>query len=83
MENYRYKDLVSVVMAAKRTLSPASCVHLFGAGHPSMFALATAMGCDLFDSAAYALYAKDGRYMTTHGSFRISELIDLPCACSV
>ena len=83
MEAYRYKDLVKVVMAAKRTLSPSSCIHLFGAGHPSMFALATAMGCDLFDSAAYALYAKDGRYMTTHGSFRISELIDLPCACSV
>jgi len=51
---------VSVVMAAKRTLSPSVCVHLFGAGHPSMFALATAMGCDLFDSAAYALYAKRG-----------------------
>ena len=49
MESYRYRDLVSVVMAAKRTLSPASCIHLFGAGHPSMFALATAMGCDLFD----------------------------------
>jgi 7-cyano-7-deazaguanine tRNA-ribosyltransferase len=48
-----------------------------------MFALATAMGCDLFDSAAYALYAKEGRYLTTHGSFRIDELTDLPCACTV
>ena len=83
MESYRYRDLVTVVMAAKRTLSPASCVHLFGAGHPSMFALATAMGCDLFDSAAYALYAKEGRYMTTHGSYKIHELTELPCACGV
>src|SRR5512136_3101134 len=83
MESYRYRDLVSVVMAAKRTLSPSACVHLFGAGHPSMFALAAAMGCDLFDSAAYALYAKDGRYMTVHGSYRINEIIDLPCACAV
>jgi 7-cyano-7-deazaguanine tRNA-ribosyltransferase len=83
MESYRYRELVSVVLAAKRTLSPAACVHLFGAGHPSMFALATAMGCDLFDSAAYALYAKEGRYLTTHGSFRIDELADLPCACAV
>ena len=48
-----------------------------------MFALATAMGCDLFDSAAYALYAKEGRYLTTHGSFKIDELTDLPCACAV
>jgi 7-cyano-7-deazaguanine tRNA-ribosyltransferase len=83
LESYRYRDLVSVVMAAKRALSPSACVHLFGAGHPSMFALATAMGCDLFDSAAYALYAKEGRYLTTHGSFKINELTDLPCACSV
>ena len=83
MESYRYRDLVSVVMAAKRTLSPAACTHLFGAGHPSMFALATAMGCDLFDSAAYALYAKAGRYLTVHGSFHLDELADLPCACSV
>ena len=83
LESYRYRDLVAVVMAAKRTLSPSACIHLFGAGHPSMFALATAMGCDLFDSAAYALYAKDGRYLTVHGSYRISELVDLPCACAV
>lgn len=83
MESYRYRELVKVVMAAKRTLSPSSCIHLFGAGHPSMFALATAMGCDLFDSAAYALYAKDGRYLTAHGSYRIEDLSDLPCACGV
>ncbi|MDD5141867.1 tRNA guanosine(15) transglycosylase TgtA [Methanoregula sp.] len=83
MESYRYRDLVRVVMASKRALSPSACVHLFGAGHPSMFALATAMGCDLFDSAAYALYAKDGRYLTAHGSYRIEDLVDLPCACSV
>ena len=83
MEQYRYRDLVSVVMAAKRTISPAACVHLFGAGHPAMFALATAMGCDLFDSAAYALYAKEGRYMTVHGSYKIDELADLPCACNI
>ncbi len=83
MESYRYRELVGVVMAAKRALSPAACTHLFGAGHPSMFALATAMGCDLFDSAAYALYAKAGRYLTVHGSFHLDELADLPCACSV
>ncbi len=83
MEQYRYVDLVRVVMAAKRALSPASCVHLFGAGHPSMFALAAAMGCDVFDSAAYALYAREGRYLTPHGSFRLDELWELPCACAV
>ncbi|PKL59883.1 MAG: tRNA-guanine(15) transglycosylase, partial [Methanomicrobiales archaeon HGW-Methanomicrobiales-4] len=74
LESYRYKDLVQAVMAAKRGLNPGICIHLFGAGHPSMFALAVAMGCDLFDSAAYALYAKADRYMTTHGSYHLGEL---------
>jgi len=83
MESYRYRDLVDVVLAAKRTLPRSACIHLFGAGHPVMFALAAAMGCDLFDSAAYALYAKEGRYLTTHGSFKIDELSDLPCSCAV
>lgn len=83
MESYRYRDLLAVVMASKQALSPASCVHLFGAGHPAMFAFAVALGCDIFDSAAYALYAKEGRYLTAHGSYRLSELSDLPCACGV
>jgi 7-cyano-7-deazaguanine tRNA-ribosyltransferase len=83
MESYRYRELVDVVMAAKSTIPRSACVHLFGAGHPAMFALAAAMGCDLFDSAAYALYAKDGRYLTAHGSFRIDELTDIPCACAI
>lgn len=83
MENYRYQELVEVVLAAKRGLSPATAVHLFGAGHPSMFALAVAMGCDLFDSAAYALFAREGRYITPHGSYKIDELAELPCPCTV
>lgn len=83
MESYRYRDLVRVVMAAKRGIPLSSCVHLFGAGHPSMFALAVAMGCDVFDSAAYALYAREGRYLTPSGSAKIQELTELPCACQV
>ncbi|KUG20880.1 archaeosine trna-ribosyltransferase type 1 [hydrocarbon metagenome] len=83
MESYRYRDLVQVVRAAKSGLSPATCVHLFGAGHPSMFALAVAMGCDVFDSAAYALFAREGRYLMPHGSFKLDELAELPCPCAV
>jgi len=83
MEAYRYQDLVRVVMAAKRGIPVSACVHLFGAGHPHMFALAVAMGCDVFDSAAYALYAKEGRYLTASGSRKLAELTELPCSCSV
>jgi len=83
MEAYRYAELVDVIAASKKGLSPASPVHLFGAGHPMMFALAVAMGCDLFDSAAYALYAKDGRYITVNGTYHVEKLNYLPCSCPV
>ncbi|AKB17375.1 MULTISPECIES: tRNA guanosine(15) transglycosylase TgtA [unclassified Methanosarcina] len=83
MESYRYAELVDVIAAAKKGLSPTSPVHLFGAGHPMMFSLAVALGCDLFDSAAYALYAKDGRYITVNGTYHIEKLNYLPCSCPI
>lgn len=83
MEAYRYRDLVDVIINAKKGLAPGSCVHLFGAGHPSMFALSVACGCDVFDSAAYALYAKEGRYITPSGTLKLDEMSELPCACPV
>ncbi len=83
MEQYQYSNLVDLVMTAKHHLPLQAPVHLFGAGHPSMFALAVAMGCDLFDSAAYALYARDGRYLTVDGTLHIEDLGDLPCECPV
>ncbi len=83
MNDYRYGTMVEVVAAAKRGLGAASPVHLFGAGHPMTFALAVALGCDLFDSAAYALYARDDRYLTVRGTERLPELEYLPCECPV
>ncbi|WP_297436683.1 tRNA guanosine(15) transglycosylase TgtA, partial [Thermococcus sp.] len=83
MESYRYRDLVDVVIASKLGLRPDRPVHLFGAGHPMIFALAVAMGIDLFDSASYALYAKDDRYLTPEGTKRLEELEYFPCSCPV
>jgi len=83
MESYRFRDLVNVVTAAKKGLGSGAPVHLFGAGHPMIFALASAMGCDLFDSAAYALYARQGRYLTVRGTWKPEEMKYLPCSCPV
>ncbi|MGF3523002.1 MAG: tRNA guanosine(15) transglycosylase TgtA [Candidatus Bathyarchaeia archaeon] len=81
MESYRYDVLVDMIMTAKMNLPPDRPLHLFGAGHPHMMALATALGCDLFDSAAYALYARENRYMTENGTWRLEELSYFPCQC--
>jgi len=83
MNAYRYDDLVEVVAAAKRGLPESGPVHLFGAGHPMMFALAVALGCDLFDSAAYAIYARDDRYMTVRTTEHLADLDYFPCSCPV
>lgn len=81
MERYRFDVLVDMIVTAKMNLPLERPLHLFGAGHPFMFALAVGLGCDLFDSAAYALFAKEGRYMTETGTSRLSELEYFPCAC--
>jgi len=83
MEQYFFDVLVDMVMAAKTNLPVDRPLHLFGAGHPVMFSLAVALGCDMFDSAAYALFARDDRYMTENGTARLSELKYLPCTCTI
>jgi 7-cyano-7-deazaguanine tRNA-ribosyltransferase len=81
MESYRYDVLADMILTAKKGIPIERPLHLFGAGHPSMFALAVALGCDLFDSAAYALYARENRYMTENGTWRLEELDYFPCSC--
>jgi 7-cyano-7-deazaguanine tRNA-ribosyltransferase len=81
MESYRFDVLVDMIITAKMNLPVERPLHLFGAGHPVMFSLAVALGCDLFDSAAYALYARENRYMTENGTWRLSELDYFPCQC--
>ncbi|MFB6153864.1 MAG: tRNA guanosine(15) transglycosylase TgtA [Halodesulfurarchaeum sp.] len=83
LNEYRYREMVDVIAAAKRGLAADAPVHLFGAGHPMTFALAVALGCDLFDSAAYALYARDDRYLTVRGTEHLEELQYLHCPCPV
>ncbi len=83
MEMYRYTDLVDAVMYSMRGLPENKPRHLMGAGHPMIFALAVAMGCDLFDSAAYILYANKDRFMMPEGTLKLENLIEMPCSCRV
>ena len=83
MEMYRYSDLVDVVMHSMRGLPEDTPRHLMGAGHPMVFALAVAMGCDLFDSAAYILYANKDRFMMPDGTLKLEDMIEMPCSCRV
>lgn len=83
LETYRFRDLVRVIIASKKGLDPSKPVHLFGAGHPLIFPLAVLLGCDLFDSASYAKYARDGRMLFPEGTRHASEVRESGCVCPV
>ena len=82
MEQYLFADLSEMIFAAKMNIPSSAPFHLFGAGHPFMFAFAVALGCDLFDSAAYILYARRGRYLTNTGTQHLEEMEYFPCGCN-
>ncbi|MEB2836592.1 MAG: tRNA guanosine(15) transglycosylase TgtA [Desulfurococcales archaeon] len=83
LERYRYDTIIDMILAAKRALPPGRPVHLFGAGHPLIIPFAVALGVDTFDSASYIIYARDGRYITEYGVYRVEDLDYLPCECPV
>ncbi len=83
LERYGFRKIVRMVATAKKVLPPDKPVHLFGGGHPMIIPLMVALGIDTFDSASYILYAREGRYMTESGTYRLSDLDYLPCECEV
>lgn len=74
MEQQRYRELFEILLASRASLPPDRPVHLFGCGHPLLFPMAIALGADLFDSAAYALFARDDRLLTPNGTVKLANL---------
>ncbi|HUI86406.1 MAG TPA: tRNA guanosine(15) transglycosylase TgtA [Nitrososphaerales archaeon] len=81
MENYRFAELTSMIVATRAAMPYSMPLHLFGAGHPLTMAMSVALGCDTFDSASYVLFARKGRYMTGRGVLRLEQMRYLPCSC--
>ena len=86
MERHMYKDYAKIMLASLPHLPPNRPVHMFGCGHPMLFPMSIALGADLFDSAAYALFARDGRLLTPWGTQKIATLVEwperMPCVCA-
>ena len=81
MEQYEYARLAQMITAARRAIPPSLPLHLFGSGHPLTISLSVALGCDTFDSASYALYARHGRYISEDGTRRLEEMAHFSCLC--
>jgi 7-cyano-7-deazaguanine tRNA-ribosyltransferase len=82
-ENQKYSDLVNCIISSKMGVNHSKPIHLFGAGHPIIFPLAVALGCDFFDSSAYIKYANDDRLIFPDSTIRLDEIDELPCSCPV
>ncbi len=83
LERYDFSLQADHFLLIRSILSPGKPFHFWGIGHPSTFAFFAAIGADSFDSAAYALYAKQDRYMTPHGTLSLDEIEEFPCTCPI
>ncbi|MFX1408730.1 MAG: tRNA guanosine(15) transglycosylase TgtA [Promethearchaeota archaeon] len=82
--NYRFDIVLQNLLIVKENIIPNKPLHMFGLGLPQFFSLAVACGCDLMDSAAYILYAKEERYFTlSTGTKTLEELYEFPCHCPI
>lgn len=82
--DYRFPEIIKILLTVKRNIIPSKPLHMFGLGLPQFFSIAVACGCDLMDSAAYILYAKEQRYFTlTTGTKNLEELKEFPCNCPI
>lgn len=78
LENYRYDALVDIIINSKLNAGFSKPIHLFGGGHPMFMSMAVLLGVDLFDSASYVKYARDGRMLFSDGSKELSRISSLP-----
>ena len=78
MEQHRYREYAKIMLSTLPFLPSNRPVHMFGCGHPMLFPMSIALGADLFDSAAYALFARDGRILTPWGTEKLEGLIEWP-----
>jgi 7-cyano-7-deazaguanine tRNA-ribosyltransferase len=81
---YRFDLTTQMLLTTKQYINPNKPIHMFGLGLPQYFSLAVACGCDLMDSAAYILFAKQNRYFTlSTGTKKLEELEEFPCHCPI
>jgi 7-cyano-7-deazaguanine tRNA-ribosyltransferase len=78
MERQRYKELVQIILACREQIPWNRPIHMFGCGHPHLFPICIALGADLFDSAAYALFARDDRMLMPWGTVKLADLTEFP-----
>ncbi|HTT73636.1 MAG TPA: tRNA guanosine(15) transglycosylase TgtA [Thermoplasmata archaeon] len=83
LEQYRFVDLARAVAAARPSITPGAPLHLFGAGHPLVFAFAALAGVDLVDSSAYHKFARRGELLFSEGTVALDDVREEICRCAL
>ena len=83
MESYRFAELVRMLADVRPFLSPERPVHLFGLGHPMLFALGALLGGDVFDTSSYHKFARRGSLLFPEGSMDLASVTEDFCGCSL
>jgi len=78
LEQYKYSNLVDIILESKLASDFSKPVHLFGGGHPMFMGMAVLLGVDMFDSASYVKYARDDRLLYTEGTRYLADVTELP-----
>jgi 7-cyano-7-deazaguanine tRNA-ribosyltransferase len=81
LEQYRFAELAEAVLGARAGLAPEHPIHLFGTGHPIVFAFAALMGIDLFDSSSYHKFARRGALLFPTGTVAAESIREPICGC--
>ncbi len=80
-QKWMFEPQIDHSVWALNILPRSKPVHLWGVGHPAVFSIFVLMGFDTFDSASYALYAKDNRVMFPWGTERLENMEEFPYTC--
>ncbi len=83
MEQYKFSELIDILAWSSLSSNISKPKHAFGLGHPLLIPLAVSLGYDIFDSASYALFAREGRYLTSTKTLKLDKMYYLPCTCPI
>ncbi len=83
MDRYRFAALFRMLCQLRPHLPPERPLHLYGLGHPMLFAMGALLGADIFDTASYHKFAVRSSLMFPTGTLPLSEVREGFCGCSL
>ena len=75
------RDLVAAIVSVREKIAPDTALYAPALATPANLALLVYLGIDLLDGTRVVADGLLGRYHTSDGVWKASELVELPCRC--